>query len=309
MTDNTKGLLYATTTASLWGMLAIVLKISLNYFDAYTVVWWRFAMAFTFLLLFFSFKKPGYLKILRKPPLKLLLAGALLGINYIGFMQGVHYTGPAVTQVIIQVGPLSLALTGILFFKERISRLRGAGFLIALSGFAFFYYQQLQRLGSEPQLLNLGVFWILVGAWAWTGYAVLNKIFVRTTPSAQINLILYGVPALLYVPLADFSRLMAVNSWEEIALLLFMGGNTLAAYGALSLALKYTEANKVSMIITVNPVITFLIMELLIWADVSWFDVPPVNLLSYLGAFLVLVGALMAIGVLRSSKAKRKNKY
>lgn len=305
MTDNAKGLLYATTTASLWGMLAIVLKISLNYFDAYTVVWWRFAMAFTFLLLLLGLKKPGYLKILRKPPLKLLLAGALLGINYIGFMQGVYYTGPAVTQVMIQVGPLTLALTGILFFKERISGLRGAGFMIALSGFAFFYYQQLQRLGGEPQLLNLGVFWILVGAWAWSGYAVLNKILVRTVPSAQINLILYGVPALLYVPLADFSRLMEVNSWEEIVLLLFMGGNTLAAYGALSMALKYTEANKVSMIITVNPVITFFIMEVLIWAEVSWFDVPPVNLLSYLGGLLVLVGALLAIGVVKGSLFKK----
>ncbi|PWD97531.1 DMT family transporter [Marinilabilia rubra] len=309
MTDNTKGLLYATATASLWGTLAIVLKISLSYFDPYTVVWWRFAMAFTFLLVFFSIKKPGYLKIVRRPPLKLILAGVLLGINYIGFMQGVHYTGPAVTQVMIQVGPLTLALTGILFFKEKISRLRGTGFFIALSGFSFFYFQQLQRLGGEPELLNLGVLWIMAGAWAWTGYAVLNKILVRSIPSAQINLILYGVPALLYVPLADFSRLLTVNTWEEIVLLLFMGGNTLAAYGALSLALKYTEANKVSMIITVNPIITFLIMELLIWTEVSWFEVPPVNLLSYLGALLVLIGALLAIGVIRGSKgAKGKEK-
>jgi len=308
MTDNTKGLLYATATASLWGTLAIVLKISLNYFDPYTVVWWRFAMAFTFLLVFFSVKKPGYLKIMRKPPLKLILAGALLGINYIGFMHGVHYTGPAVTQVMIQVGPLTLALTGFLFFKEKLTILRGVGFLIALSGFSFFYYQQLQRLGSEPQLLNLGVLWILVGAWAWTGYAVLNKILVRTIPSVQINLILYGVPALLYIPLADFPRLLAVNSWEEIVLLLFMGGNTLAAYGALSLALKYTEANKVSMIITINPIITFFIFELLILAEVSWFDVPPVTLLSYLGALLVLAGALLAIGVIRGSGAAKAEK-
>jgi hypothetical protein len=83
-----------------------------------------------------------------------------------------------------------------------------------------------------------------------------------------------------------------------------MGGNTLAAYDALSLALKYTEANKISIIIIANPVITFIILEILLWADVSWFDVPPVNILSYIGAVMVLIGAVMAIGVFSRQKKK-----
>jgi drug/metabolite transporter (DMT)-like permease len=304
MTDSSKGLLYAATTASLWGALAIVLKISLNYFDPYTVVWWRFTMAFSVLAVWFLFRRPGHLRILKKPPLKLLLAGFLLGINYIGFMQGVHYTGPAVTQVMIQVGPITLAFTGFLFFKEKLSWMRGVGFLLAIIGFGFFYYQQLQRLLGTTDLLNQGVLWILLGAWAWTGYAVLNKILVKSIPSSQINLVLYGVPALLFIPLADFSSLGSVESGWAVLILLFMGGNTLAAYGALSLALKYAEANKISIIITANPVFTFIILEILLWAEVSWFDVPPVSILSYLGAVMVLVGAVLAIGVF--SRRQRK---
>ncbi|WP_291859808.1 DMT family transporter [Marinilabilia sp.] len=235
-----------------------------------------------------------------------MIAGFLLGINYIGFMQGVNYTGPAVTQVMIQVGPITLAFTGFLFFKEKLSWIRGAGFLLAIIGFAFFYYQQLQRLIGTPDMLNQGVLWILLGAWSWTGYAILNKILVKTIPSAQINLVLYGVPALLFIPLADFSSIASIESFWAVLILLFMGGNTLAAYGALSLALKYTEANKISIIITANPVITFIILEILLWTDVSWFDVPAVNALSYFGAILVLIGAVMAIGVF--SKTKRTDK-
>ncbi len=304
MTDSTKGLLYAITTASLWGTLAIVLKISLNYFDPYTIVWWRFTMAFCVLAVWFLIRKPEHLRILQNPPFKLLLAGFLLGINYIGFMQGVHFTGPAVTQVMIQVGPITLAFTGFLFFKEKLSWLRGAGFILAIIGFGFFYYQQLQRLIGVSDLLNQGVLWILMGAWAWTGYAVLNKILVKTIPSSQINLVLYGVPAILFVPLADFSSFVVIESVWLILILLFMGGNTLAAYDALSLALKYTEANKISIIIIANPVITFIILEILLWADVSWFDVPPVNILSYIGAVMVLIGAVMAIGVFSRQKKK-----
>ncbi|MGQ1891512.1 DMT family transporter [Thermophagus sp. OGC60D27] len=303
MTDSSKGILYATITALLWGVLAIVLKISLAYFDSYTVVWWRFTMAFAFLVIYFAINRRGYLTILKKPPLKLLLAGALLGLNYIGFMQGVHYAGPAVTQVMIQLGPIMLALTGFLFFKERLTRIRAFGFLLALLGFTFFYFQQLQTLVNEPAMLNLGVLWVLTGALAWTAYAVLNKILVRNIASGQINLILYGVPAILFLPLADFSSLLAVDSLGKVLLLLFLGGNTLVAYGSLSLALKYAEANKVSMIITINPVITFVVMEILFWSHVTWFDVPPVGAMSYVGAAMVLVGAIFAIGAI-----DRKNK-
>lgn len=297
MTNTTKGLLYASTTAILWGTLAIVLKVALNYFDPYTVVWWRFFMAFSILAIYFAFRRRGYLAILKRPPFKLLLAGVLLGANYIGFMQGVYHTGPAVTQVMIQVGPLTLALTGFLFFKESLTRLRTFGFLLAILGFSFFYYQQLQRLIGETDLLNRGVLWIIMGAWAWTGYAVLNKILVRTIPSIQINLVLYGVPTLMFIPFVDFQLLLNIDSWWAFLILLFMGANTLVAYGSLSLALKYAEANKISIIITVNPIITFILMEIILWFDVTWFDVPPVGALAYFGALLVLVGAVLALGV------------
>jgi drug/metabolite transporter (DMT)-like permease len=259
-------------------------------------------MAFFSLVIYFAIRRPRYLNILKHPPLKLLLAGFLLGINYIGFMQGIHHTGPAVTQVMIQIGPVSLALVGFLFFKESLSRLRAFGFVLAILGFSFFYYQQLQRLVGNTDLLNRGVIWILIGAWAWTGYGVLNKILVRTIPSSQINLLLYGVPAVLFIPFANFGSLLNISSVWEVILLLFLGGNTLVAYGSLSLALKYAEANKVSMIVTVNPIITFILMELLLWADVDWFHVPTVNVLSYVGAIIVLGGAVLAIGVFNNRK-------
>ncbi|SFE75956.1 DMT family transporter [Thermophagus xiamenensis] len=304
MSQSSKGLFYATITALLWGVLAIVLKVSLNYFDSYTIVWWRFTMAFTFLIAYFGIKSRRQLLILKKPPLLLLLAGLLLGVNYIGFMQGVHYAGPAVTQVMIQIGPIMLALTGFLIFKEQLTRLRAIGFFLALIGFIFFYYQQLQTIVSDVDLLNEGVIWVLTGALAWTAYAILNKILVRHISSGQINLILYGVPALLFLPFANFSSLLEIESIWEVVLLLFLGGNTLVAYGSLSLALKYADANKVSMVITINPVITFILMEVLLWNQVTWFTAPPVQAMSYVGAAMVLVGAMLAIGAIDRKKKK-----
>ncbi len=297
MHQSVKGLLYAGVTASLWGVLAIVLKIALNYFDPYTVVWWRFAMAFSVLFLFYAIKRPSYLLILKRPPWKLLLAGLLLGTNYIGFMQGVNHAGPSVTQVLIQVGPLTLASVGFIFFHERITRLQALGFVLAIIGFSFFYYQQLIQMFGNADALNAGVLWTLLAALAWAGFAVINKVLVKRIPSSQINLVLYGVPALLFIPLADFhSILAAFSSPLLIFLLLFAGGNTLVAYGSLALALKYAEANKISIIITLNPIITFVLLEILLWMNVEWLDTQSVGLVSYLGALVVLVGAVLALG-------------
>lgn len=307
MSDSTRGLLLAAVCALMWGVLAIALKVALNYVDSYTIVWWRFTASFVFLVGWFLVRRRKSLIILRKPPRMLLLAGFLLGINFIGFMQGVHYAGPAVSQVIIQAGAITLALVGFLFFRESLTRLRAFGFILALAGFVFFYYQQLTGVTYGGKAFQTGVIWTLVGAWSWTGYAILNKILVKKIEPAQVNLILYGLPMLMYLPFADFRALFAPHSLGIWLLLIFLAVNTIVAYGALSMALKYTEANRISIIVTLNPIITFVILELLLWFDVHWFDSPPMAPLAYVGAIMVLAGAVLAIGVWKRRRVQSLN--
>ncbi|TAJ14081.1 DMT family transporter [Marinilabiliaceae bacterium JC017] len=296
MNPQVRGLMYASTTAILWGFLAIALKVALKYFDAYTIVWFRFTLAFVVLTGYYSIKQPSYLAIFKKPPCLLLLAAFLLGINYLGFMQGISYAGPGVTQVIIQVGPITLGLVGFLFFKEKANWLRGLGFAIAGLGFVFFYFQHLKEFVAQEHILNTGVLWTLTAAWTWTGYAVITKMLVKHYPAQQLNLIIYGLPALLFIPLADFSLFTQVYPWWVWLLLLFLGLNTLVAYGSLSAALKYTEANKVSIIITLNPIITFIALETMLYMDIKWFEMTPFPPLAYAGAAFVIIGAVLAIG-------------
>jgi len=302
-TNQTKGLLLATTTAFLWGFLAVALKIALNYFDSYTIVWFRFALAFMVLLCFYGMKKPEYLRVFRKPPLLLIAAAVLLGANYIGFMQGVNYAGPGATQVIIQAGPITLGVVGFLFFKEKVTWIRGIGFGIAAIGFGFFYYQQLKEFVSNSEALNAGVFWTLFAAWSWTGYAVLSKVLVRKWPAQQLNLIIYGLPALLFIPLADFSAFSQPLAWWVWLLMIFLGLNTVVAYGALTASFKYADANKISIIITMNPIITFILLELLIHFEANWFPLTSFPPMAYAGAALVLVGAILAVGKTTKKKS------
>jgi len=307
MSDSTKGILLASVAALMWAVLAIALKMALNHIDSYTIVWWRFTVSFSLILIIILFKKPSSLKIIKKPPIMLVFAGMLLGFNFIGYQEGVHYSGPAVSQIIIQLGAITFALVGFLFFKEPANKLKISGFLLALVGFGIFFYQQINETIDVPVNMKLGIIWLIIGGWTWTGYAVLNKILSKKVTILQINLFLYGIPMLMFLPFADFKTLFAPHTLGVWLLLIFVALNTIISYGSLSMAMKYTEANKTGMIIILNPVITLIILEVMLWLEVNWFESHPMKLIAYIGAALILTGAFLATGAKAGKRITNSN--
>ncbi|MDA3928071.1 MAG: DMT family transporter [Prolixibacteraceae bacterium] len=298
MTNNTKGVLYALTTMLFWGFLAIALKIAVREIEPFTIVWIRFSIAFIFLFTYFLISDRKQLRILLKPPPKLIIAALALGVNYIGFMLGIKYTSPSNAQVIIQIGPIILAIAGVVLFKEKIKKIQLLGFVVVILGFALFYSQQLRSMFFTPADFNKGVIFTVIGALAWVTYAILQKYLVKDYPPQTLNLFLFGLPALLYLPLANFENLGSISiAWW--GLLLFLGANTLIAYGGMTAALKYLDANKVSTIIINNPIITFLAMAIFTFFDVSWIQHENFSPLVWLGATLFIAGAFV---VVRSGK-------
>ncbi len=306
MNKEIKGLVYAGATTLLWGFLGIVLKFILVDLDSLSVVWFRFLSAFLLLLVLFLIKKPGDLKIIKRPPLLLIIAGVSLGLNYYFYMLGIEYTNPSITNVIIQVGPILLAFVGVVIYKEQIGFRQGVGFLLALCGFSLFYYDQLSSgAGDIYTDLNFGINMTVLAAIFWVIFASLQKKLTRDYSSHQINLLVYLIPTLMFLPLIDFSSFFNLEA-SVWAILLFLGLNTLFAYGALGEALKYAPANKVSIIITLNPIITLIAMNIMDGMGFDWLGKEMTSVYGYVGAVLIVAGATFAI--LRKSHTKRNNK-
>jgi drug/metabolite transporter (DMT)-like permease len=302
-----KGILFASVTAFFWGFLAIALKVASGIMDPLTIVWFRFLVAFFILLVYFSFTRPEYLKILKKPPLYIVIGSMGLGINYVAFLYGLKLTTPATAQIIIQIGPIFLGIVGLVIFKERISRRQAAGFFIAGIGMVIFYRESISRVVAQEDLFNMGVLWIVVAAMAWVTYATMQKILVKSYPAQQLNLFLFGLPILLFLPFikpAGFFDLTAGN-W---LLMIYLGLNTLIAYGSLAMAFKYLEANKVSVIITMNPIITFIIMGVLTYFEVTWIEPEILSPWGIIAAVIVLTGAVLAIVFAPAEKKKEIDK-
>ncbi len=305
LSDKAKGIIYASVTALLWGFLAIALKVSLSDLPPASVVWFRFTFAFVLLAVYFLITSKKQFGIFRKPPFILIIAGVMLGINYLGFISGVNYTTPSNAQVFIQLGPVLFALSGIIVYHEKVTWQNVTGFILVLGGLTIFYSEQIGQMLVVDRFYNKGIAWVIFGAVAWSVFATFQKKLVRSFSTGQLNMFIYGLCALLFLPFVDFKALPGLT-WGMWFLLAFLGLNTLVAYGSLAMAIKYLEANKVSVIVTLNPIITFITMAVLGEMQVNWIAYEHFSATGVAGAVTVLSGALMVI--LFSGRKKKRDK-
>jgi drug/metabolite transporter (DMT)-like permease len=215
-------------------------------------------------------------------------------LNYYGFMEGLLHTSPSNAQVFIQLGPVGFAIVGIFIYREKVTWRSFAGLIMVLSGLFLFYYNQLSGLKGFELEYKKGILLVLAGAVCWAVFASLQKKLVAKWDANQMNLVIYAVCSLMFLPIADISKLLQLNFLQWL-LLVSLGLNTVLSYGFLALAIKYADANKVSVVITLNPIITFITMAILGTMGVSWIAPENFNLYSIIGAIAVIGGAIITI--------------
>jgi len=294
MSNHSKGLMMISITAALWGILAIVLKYALQRFSGNTIIWFRFTFSFVFLTGYYMIHRPQFFEILIKPPILGILAGFALAGNYLGFTNGVAMTSPSNAQILIQISPLIVAVVGVIYFKESLTLLQKSGFGIASAGFVLFYWDQLHHLMISSQQYTRGNLWLIFAAIAWACFAVCQKLMVRIWTPQQTNLLIYLVAALIFSPLAAFHEFqgLAFSDWLT---LIFLGANTLIAYGTLGEALKLLPANQVSAIIVLNPLITMIVVGVLSVQKLPWLSSESTTLIGYAGALFLLAGVGLVV--------------
>ncbi len=298
-----KGIVFILITTFIWGFQAIIIKLITNLIDVVNIAWFRFVVAFSFLAIYYTIKKPSYLKILRRPPLYLVIAALGLAINYLAFNYGIKYTSPNIAVLVIQLGPILLGLVGFFFFKEMISYRQAFGFFLAGTGLFLFYLENLNQIDGDTSVFCLGVSLVAISALAWIVFAFFQKVLTKSYPTGQLNLFVFGLPILL---LAPFIRLDGFTNLSTLAwmLLIYLGLNTLVAYGFLALAFKYLEASKISVLITINPIITIITTGILTYLEVSWIEPEIFTFKIIATAVLVLSGAIMAVVFSKPEKRK-----
>ena len=287
------GLLLALSTMVMWGVLPILLKGLEEALDPLTVTFARFFLAAALLTPYLVFRgnlqNPHLLLSLQTGGF-LLLAGVFLAANYIAYILGLERSTAEASQVVIQIAPMLLLLCGVLIFRERLSATQWLGFATFVIGLGLFFHQRMAELFISVSNYGLGIWLVVLAGLFWTVYAILQKFLLKSFNSPEIMMSIYWLGALIFLPFSDFSTLSNLNSLHWI-LLLFCGLNTLIAYGCFAEALAHWEASRISATVTLAPLVTVGIVQLIPLPGVA---AETLTIISFTGALLVVIGSMMA---------------
>ena len=288
-----RGILLSIVTALLWGVLPIILKISLQGFTIGTIAWFRFSLAFLLLGIILQFKGSRPLNILRKPPWMGIFGGLCLTANYYWVTLGVEISGPSNMAVLIQTASVFLFLTGVFVFRERLASRQILGMFVVATGLTLFFFDQQSRVTMSSDYY-FADFLIIMAAIVWVGYMISQKFLSREYGAQSLNFLVYTVATVALIGTVEWSEFVSAgfNAW--LALIL-CGINTLLAYGALAEAVKYIPLSLISVIISLNPLITLVGMKILPAMGFANLQPDPIGMVGYFGGAIAVTGVTLVV--------------
>ena len=286
------GIFLSAVTALLWGILPIILSISLQGFTSGTIAWFRFSLAFGVLGIVLSLKGRRPLNILRNPPWMGVFGGLCLTANYYWVTLAVDISGPSNMAVLIQTASVFLVVTGVLVFHERLIFRQFLGMFIVAAGLTLFFFDQQSRTSNNSYYY--ADFLIQLAALVWVGYMISQKFLSRIYGAQSLNFLVYAVSTLVLAGTVEWTEFVSAGSNAWLALV-FCGINTLLAYGALAEAVKYLPLAIISVIISLNPLITLLGMKILPEMGFANLQPDPVGMMGYWGGAIAVAGVTLVV--------------
>lgn len=286
------GLLLAATTATMWGILPIILSGLLNTLDPITTTFFRFSLAAILITPYLIVRRRlvnRHKMTTLNLVIKLLSAGLLLTINYALYILGLEKTSAEASQIMMQISPVLLLLAGVWVFKEQFSLLQWCGFIIFFSGLIMFFSPRFDDVFISLSDYGIGLLMLIGAAVSWVGYAIIQKVLLREFNAEETMLVFYWIGALVFLPFSDFDTLGQLTSLQWL-LLALCGFNTLIAYGCFSEAMVHIEASRVSAVIAMTPLVTVSIVQLI---PIPGIIAEPLFLISLVGAVCVVGGSII----------------
>jgi O-acetylserine/cysteine efflux transporter len=242
----------------------------------------------------FGFRRRESMEILRRHPVRLAVAGLLVGPGYGGFMYwGIaqRVSGP-VASLLTTCTPLYLTLLGPLLLCERIGRRQAAGLLL---GFTGILVVATARTNEGVRPWDVGV--MALAHLCWSIYTVLTKPVTRTSSPLVWTYLVIVAGGLFLAPLLPFhgGRAMAALDARGWALLLYLSVvATILGNAMWTWLLRHLPASAVGLTIFLNPPLTTASK----WVLAAFFPLTfafTIRPQEWLGGALALTGVAIAL--------------
>jgi chloramphenicol-sensitive protein RarD len=212
-----KGLLYAIFSYSAWGVFPLYWKMLIvvpsEQILAHRVIWSLGFLAITILIM----RKTALLSYLKQPKIigMLVITGFLIGLNWGVYIYAVNHDHIVESSLGYYINPLISVILGMLFLKERLSRLQTVAVLFALAGVVWLTV----HIGRIP--------WIsLTLALSFSFYGFLRKkVNLESMPGLLIETMILAPFALWYLWHVDQNQTgVFMHHSHMVDFLLILGG-------------------------------------------------------------------------------------
>lgn len=281
-------------TSIIWGFSPPVIKYSLNYISPTVFLFYRFL--FTSIIVAI----PLTIKLIKlKPTLKELFTYLWIGFLgtplslYLLFI-GIEKTTAIDASLISIISPILVIAGGVLFLKERVTKLELAGIILALAGTTLTLIGPVFSSGGIFNSNILGNLFVLLGTIAWSIFTLVTKhqckkldSFALSASSFVLGLFLITPLVLLQgklAPLDHFNYFMA-NKTAFLGIIGMVVFGSVIAYSTYVYGVSKIEASEATIFTYLQPV--FAIPFSIIFLKET------VSLGFWIGAILITAGVFI----------------
>ena len=254
--------------------------------DGALIIFVRGLIACSAYAIWILIKRKSLIKIEKKDIFQLIILGLLnIPLNQYIFFMAIKLTTPPNLALAYALTPVYVLIISHFYFKERLTKFKVLGILVAIAGSVLLLLEHGLDLSSNFLIGNsLG----LLASFSWALYTIMSRKFslkygpIYTTGLAMIWGFLLFVPIYLAVGAKGITTISGID-W---AYLFYVGFITaVVGYAMWNYALSKLDASKVSVFNNLQPILTTILAVIIFGQQITYIFV--------LGGILVIVGVIL----------------
>ena len=272
---------YSMVTIIIWAMAYILTKIGLKYYSPLGLSVFRYIAASIFFVLVVFVKKVPFPDI-KDIPWFFALGATGFSIYVLTFNIGAQSVSVATSSIIIATTPIFTALAARMIFNEKISKIGWSGILIEFIGVIFIC------LWEGIFSLNIGILWILISAFSFSIYNILQrKLINKYTPIQTTTYSIFAGTIILLAFLPKVLPELETSVWQANVSVIVMGIVCSGiAYLLWSKALYLADkTSDVSNFLFISPLLTT------IMGFFTLFEIPTIGI--WVGGAIIFLGIIL----------------
>jgi drug/metabolite transporter (DMT)-like permease len=245
----------ALLLALILGSTLVVSRLALNFLGPFTLTAFRYFFAFLVLVPFMPQRNLFGRWTPRTWLLLLLIGMSFYVVGNGALIVGLRFLSATTDALLLNLVPLLVLVAGVIWLKEMPTHLQLVGVVIGVLGGVLFFSPGLSA--GEP----LGLAIVTVGLLGNAAYGLLGRALARDgrVDTLSLTAIPLALGSLLLLPCAlliEGVPPFVPQAWVLVVLLAVI--NTAVAYVLYNHALKVLAAFEVSVILSINPLVTAL---------------------------------------------------